>query len=89
MPYAIRKVRNKNCWMVKNVQTGQVKARCTSLKNAKAQVRLLYGVDSGNWFPTRNLSPKSKRRSLSPRSSRKSRKSRSPRSKRSPRSSRR
>ena len=85
MPYAIRKVRNKNCWMVKNVQTGQVKARCTSLKNAKAQVRLLYGVYSGNWFPTRNLSPKSKR-SRSPRSSRKSR---SPRSKRSPRSSRR
>lgn len=44
MPYTIRKVRNQNCWRVKNVETGDIKATCTTLEKAKAQVRLLYSL---------------------------------------------
>ena len=94
MPYAIRKVRNKNCYSVTNKETGQVKARCSSLKNAKAQVRLLYGIDSGSLVPIK--SPRSSRkyrsvrstRKRSPRSSRSTRRNRSPKTKRSSRSKR-
>jgi hypothetical protein len=43
MPYAIRKLRNKNLYSVKNTTTGQVHASGTSLANAKAQVRILTG----------------------------------------------
>jgi len=43
MPYAIRKVRNKRCYRVKNARTGKIHAQCTSRKKAEAQVRLLEG----------------------------------------------
>lgn len=59
MPYAIRKVRNKDCWMVINKETGQVKSKCTSRKNAEAQVRLLYGVKYG--MIPRGRSPKGRK----------------------------
>jgi len=42
MPVFIRKVRNMPCWEVKDVY-GRVHAKCTSLSNAKAQVRILKG----------------------------------------------
>lgn len=45
MPYTIRKVRNKNCWMVKNVDTGDIKAKCTTKEKAEAQVRLLHSLE--------------------------------------------
>lgn len=47
MPYAIRKVRNKNCWKVFNTKTGKVSSKCTSLKKAKSQKHLLYAVEHG------------------------------------------
>ena len=45
MPYKIRKVRNKNCYSVKNLHTNKRVAKCTTLKKAKAQLRLLYALD--------------------------------------------
>jgi len=41
MPYLIRKLPNKNRYRVINAETGQIKAKSTSLKKAKAQVRFL------------------------------------------------
>lgn len=49
MPYAIRKIKNKNEYSVKNTKTGIVHAKATSLANAKKQVRLLYMVDNMNY----------------------------------------
>lgn len=46
MPYIIRKVRNKNCWTVKNADTGDIKAKCTTKEKAEAQVRLLYSLEN-------------------------------------------
>lgn len=42
MPYVIRKLKNKNLYSVKQVNTGQVKSKATTLEKAKAQVRLLH-----------------------------------------------
>ena len=47
MPYAIRKVANKNCYKVINTQTKTVSAKCTTLAKAKKQMRLLYGLEHG------------------------------------------
>jgi hypothetical protein len=41
MPFIIRKVRNKDCWQVKNKDTGKIHAKCTTKKKAEAQLRLL------------------------------------------------
>lgn len=46
MPYKIRKVRNKNCYSVKNLHTNKRVAKCTTLIKAKTQMRLLYALDS-------------------------------------------
>jgi hypothetical protein len=45
MPYAIRKIKNKDRYRVINKDTGQVKAKTTTLTKAKKQVRLLYMID--------------------------------------------
>ena len=45
MPFEIKKIRNKNCWKVINLDTGKVHSKCTTLENAKKQVRLLYGLE--------------------------------------------
>jgi hypothetical protein len=47
MPFIIRKVRNKNCWQVKNKDTGFVHAKCTTKEKAEAQIRLLNMVTYG------------------------------------------
>ncbi len=44
MPYTIRKVRNKDCYRVKNKETNAIKAYCTTKKKAEAQVRLLESL---------------------------------------------
>lgn len=49
--YLINK-KAKDCFSVINTETGKVHAKCTSLQNAKAQLRLLYGIESGEWKPT-------------------------------------
>jgi hypothetical protein len=45
MPYTIRKVRNQNCYVVKNMETNKVHAKCTTKKKAEAQVRLLISLE--------------------------------------------
>ena len=42
--YLINK-RNKTCFSVINTKSGKVHSNCTSLQNAKAQLRLLYGLE--------------------------------------------
>lgn len=44
MPYVIRKVRNKNCWTVKNKQTKKVHSKCATKKNAMKQIKLLRAI---------------------------------------------
>ena len=41
MPWGIRKVRGRDCFRVTNLDTGRVKAFCTSREKTEAQVRLL------------------------------------------------
>ena len=45
MPYIIRKVRNKNCFSVKNTKTGATKSICTTRKKAESQVKLLETLE--------------------------------------------
>jgi hypothetical protein len=50
MPYEIRKVRGKRCYSVKKktktkTKSKRVFAKCTTLKKAKAQVRLLHRIN--------------------------------------------
>lgn len=56
MPYKTRKVRNKNCYKVVNINTNKVHAKCTSLENAKKQIKLLNAIEHG--FKPRQRSPK-------------------------------
>lgn len=52
MPYKITPTRCKTCgkskcYKVVNKDTGEAKAKCTTLDKAKAQMRLLYLIESG------------------------------------------
>ena len=58
MPEVMSKVRGGGthkghgaCYRVKNKNTGQVHAKCSSKSNAKKQMRLLHAIDHG-WHPT-------------------------------------
>ena len=44
MPYKTRKVRSKPCYRVYNTKTGRVTAKCSTLKDAKKQIRLLNAI---------------------------------------------
>ena len=46
MPYDIVHFSPK-CWGVVNVETGRVHSKCSTKKNAEAQIRLLRGVEHG------------------------------------------
>ncbi len=48
MPYQIRKLPNKNKYEVVNKLTKEKHAYQTTLKNAKAQLRLLHAIKKGN-----------------------------------------
>ena len=50
MPYSIRKVRNKNCYQVKNTRNGKVHAKCSTKQNAEKQLRLLNAIDHNPKF---------------------------------------
>jgi hypothetical protein len=50
MPYAIRKVRNIECYTVKNIESGKIHSKCTTLEKAKKQLKLLNAIDNG-WRP--------------------------------------
>ena len=50
MPYAIRKMPNKNCYKVFNKNTKKVFAKCTTMENAQKQLRLLRGLQNNPKF---------------------------------------
>lgn len=67
MPFHIRKKPNKSCYMVYKKKTNASKRRvyskCTTLKNAKKQIRLLNAITYGKNFVPRNQgSPNNKTR---------------------------
>lgn len=41
MPYSIRKLPGKNLYRVRKIKNGQIMSKGTTLKKAKAQIRLL------------------------------------------------
>ena len=45
MPFEIRKVRGKPCYKVINKDTGQIHSKCSTLENAKKQVKIMYASD--------------------------------------------
>lgn len=57
MPYILQKIPKKKCWRVKNKYTKKVFAKCSSLKNAKSQLRLLRAIEFNKSF---KLKPKSR-----------------------------
>ena len=50
MPYKIVKNRGKNTYKVINAYTGKIKAKSTTLKKAKKQIKLLYLIENRNNF---------------------------------------
>jgi hypothetical protein len=54
MPYASRKVRNKNCFRVFNKKTKRIFSKCTSKENAKKQLRLLRAIQYNKNFVKRS-----------------------------------
>lgn len=52
MPYVIRKVSRKNCYSVKGKKKRTL-SKCTTLKKAKAQIRLLNTIDHNPNFVLR------------------------------------
>lgn len=61
MPYNILPVGN-NRYAVVNPNSGKIHSTHTTLKNAEAQKRLLYVVESGKRGPTHTLSHLPRRR---------------------------
>ena len=41
MPWKIKKVRNKSCYAVVNIETGEIRAKCTTKEKAQKQLNLL------------------------------------------------
>jgi len=50
MPYTIRKVKGRKCYSVKNTKSRKIRAKCTSLSNAKKQIRLLRALENNPKF---------------------------------------
>lgn len=53
MPYTLQKVRGKPCYRVRNKRTKKVFSKCTTLKNAKKQMRLLRAIQFNKSFKIR------------------------------------
>ena len=62
MPYLVRKVRNKNCYRVSNKVSKHVFSKCTTMKKAKKQLRLLHAVDHNKSFHPTNSNTRKNRR---------------------------
>lgn len=45
MTYKIRKLRNKDLYQVRNIKTGEIHSKHSTLQDAKKQVSLLYRID--------------------------------------------
>ena len=58
MPYSIRKVSKKRCYIVKNKYTKRIFAKCATKENAKKQLRLLRAIEFNKSF---KLLPKGQR----------------------------
>lgn len=58
MPYVIRKVKNKTCYKLINKKNKHVFSKCTSLKNAKKQMRLLNALKYNKTFTPYSKNPK-------------------------------
>lgn len=62
MPFHMRKIPNKNCYTVykkKTKRSGKrVFSKCTTLKNAKKQLRLLRAIQYNRNFVPRNITRK-------------------------------
>lgn len=54
MPYALRKVTGKKCYKVQNKKTRRVFSKCSSLDQAKKQLRLLRALQYNKDFVPRN-----------------------------------
>jgi hypothetical protein len=52
MPYMLRKMPKQSCYRVYNKRTKKVFSKCSSLENAKKQMRLLNAIEYGNFKPT-------------------------------------
>ena len=50
MPFNIRKVRNKDCYRVKNIKNNKIHAICSTKENALKQIRLLHAIDNNPKF---------------------------------------
>jgi hypothetical protein len=62
MPYVLRKLPNQDCFRVYNQRTKKVYAKCSSLHNAKRQIRLLKAIEYGNFTPTGSRRPSKTKR---------------------------
>jgi len=51
MPYSIRKMPKRPCYRLYNTKTKKVFAKCTTMKRAKGQMRLLQAIKYGNLVP--------------------------------------
>ena len=56
MPFAMRKVRNKNCYTVYTIKSKRVFAKCATKKNAINQLRLLRAITYNKSFNRTNKS---------------------------------
>ena len=54
MPYQIKKVRGKSCYRVTNKKTGKLHAKCTTMKKAQKQVKLMNALEYNPRFVPRN-----------------------------------
>ena len=76
MPYSLRKVTRRNCYRITNKKTKKIFARCTSKKNALAQLRLLRAMEYNKNFvfqeDKRRVAKKPPRRTQKKRSSKSS-----------------
>jgi hypothetical protein len=56
MPYIIRKVRNQDCYQLKNKISGKIHSKCTTKDKANKQLRLLNAIEYGHWKPNKKKS---------------------------------
>lgn len=62
MPYKTRKVRGKDCYKVYKPTNGKVFSKCTTMKKANKQLRLLRAIQNNRNFVLRNKTKKNKHR---------------------------
>lgn len=64
MPYKTLKVRGKNCYKVINNKSKKVFSKCTTKKNAQAQLRLLRAIEYNKNFVLLKPNQRSKRSTM-------------------------